>query len=143
VRKLITGVDSAGRSCIVEEAELTLKADPSNPGFPFALVAATTSSPPPSRPQGHGHTGDLGVGVGLVTWTIVDYAADVEFPVHHTDTVDFDMVIEGTLVLILNDGEHPLESGDVLVVNGVDHAWKAGPAGCRLSVLSLGTPPPA
>jgi quercetin dioxygenase-like cupin family protein len=72
---------------------------------------------------------------------LVDYAPDIEFPVHNTDTIDFDTVIEGSVSIVLDDGEHELEPGDVLVVNGVDHGWKAGPEGCRLSVLMLGTPP--
>jgi hypothetical protein len=29
------------------------------------------------------------------------------------------------------------------VVNGVGHAWRAGPAGCVMSVIVIGTPPPA
>jgi quercetin dioxygenase-like cupin family protein len=57
---------------------------------------------------------------------------------HHTDTVDFDLVVEGTIELILDDGAHALQSGDCVFMTGVDHGWRAGPAGCILSGTSLG-----
>ena len=139
MKKFVTGTDASGRSCVVEESELVLQADEANPGFYAALVAATASSPPAPRPAGGGNTVDLGVGPGLVSWTIVDYSANLEFPFHHSDTLDFDLVLEGQLVLVLDDGEHTLEQDDLLVINGVDHGWKAGPDGCRVSVLCLGS----
>jgi hypothetical protein len=140
VRRFVTGVDANGRSCVVEETTMTPLADPDNPGFSSALAGRTDSSPPAARPEGVGHHVDLGLAPGLVQWLIVDYPANLEFPAHHTDTVDFDLLLEGHLVLVLDDGEHPLEPGDVVVVNGVDHGWKTGPSGCRLSVCSVGTP---
>jgi quercetin dioxygenase-like cupin family protein len=143
VRKLVTGVDPTGRSRVVAETPLVLEADPGNPGFAAAIAGGTSSAPPPARPYGTGNPVDLGVAPGFVSWVIVDYPANLDFPMHHSDTVDFDMLLEGTLVLVLDDGEHPLDPGDVVIVNGVDHGWKTGPAGCRLSVFSVGTPPPA
>jgi hypothetical protein len=50
-------------------------------------------------------------------------------------------VLSGSVELILDDGAHPLEAGDAAVVTGVDHAWRTGPAGCRLSVVSVGIAP--
>jgi hypothetical protein len=35
-----------------------------------------------------------------------------------------------------------LEPGDFVVMPGVDHAYAAGPEGCRLLVVEIGTPPP-
>jgi hypothetical protein len=61
---------------------------------------------------------------------------------HHTDTVDFDTLLEGSLELQLDDGTHPLNVGDCVIVAGVDHAWKSGPEGCRLSVAMVATPAP-
>jgi hypothetical protein len=52
------------------------------------------------------------------------------------------MLLEGSLELTLDDGRHSLEPGDVVVLNGVDHLWTAGPEGCRLNVVAIGTPPP-
>jgi hypothetical protein len=33
---------------------------------------------------------------------------------------------------------HPLAAGDSVVVTGVDHAWRAGPDGWRLSITTIG-----
>jgi quercetin dioxygenase-like cupin family protein len=44
---------------------------------------------------------------------------------HATDTIDFEVVLEGTVVLELDDGaEVTLNAGDTVVQNGTRHRWK-------------------
>ncbi len=43
---------------------------------------------------------------------------------HRTRTLDYVVVIEGELVLILDDSEVTLKPGDVVVQRGTDHAWE-------------------
>jgi uncharacterized cupin superfamily protein len=43
---------------------------------------------------------------------------------HRTRTLDYVVVIEGELVLILDDSEVVLGAGDVVVQRGTDHAWE-------------------
>jgi len=43
---------------------------------------------------------------------------------HRTRTLDYVVVIEGELVLILDDSEVVLTPGDVVVQRGTDHAWE-------------------
>ena len=43
---------------------------------------------------------------------------------HRTRTLDYVVVIEGELVLILDDSEVILKAGDVVVQRGTDHAWE-------------------
>jgi mannose-6-phosphate isomerase-like protein (cupin superfamily) len=43
---------------------------------------------------------------------------------HRTQTLDYVVVIEGELVLILDDSEVILKQGDVVVQRGTDHAWE-------------------
>jgi mannose-6-phosphate isomerase-like protein (cupin superfamily) len=43
---------------------------------------------------------------------------------HRTRTLDYVVVIEGELVLILDDSEVILRPGDVVVQRGTDHAWE-------------------
>ncbi|ORW53845.1 hypothetical protein AWB90_01750 [Mycobacterium paraense] len=85
---------------------------------------------------------DLVVAPGALRWAAIEYAPGAEFAMHHTDTVDFDVVLSGSVDLILDDGAHRLAVGDGVVITGVDHAWLAGPQGCRLSVLTIGASPP-
>ena len=43
---------------------------------------------------------------------------------HRTQTLDYVVMIEGELVLLLDDSEVTLKPGDVVVQRGTDHAWE-------------------
>ena len=44
---------------------------------------------------------------------------------HRTESVDYGIVIEGEITLILDDGSQThLQAGDVVVQRGTDHAWE-------------------
>jgi hypothetical protein len=142
-RFLVTGVDESGRSCASRDDQVTLLGGPGSDSILYSMMYATPSLPSISAAGGRAaDTFDLGVSVGAMDWKVIDYTAGIEFPMHHTDTVDFDVVLSGSIDLILDDGAHPLVAGDQVVITGVDHAWCVGPAGCRISVISLGVSPP-
>jgi mannose-6-phosphate isomerase-like protein (cupin superfamily) len=42
---------------------------------------------------------------------------------HRTESVDYGVVIEGELTLVLDDSEVPLKPGSVVVQRGTNHAW--------------------
>jgi hypothetical protein len=42
---------------------------------------------------------------------------------HRTETIDYGIVLEGELVLILDRGETVVRAGDVIVQRGTSHAW--------------------
>lgn len=139
-RLLITGVDAEGRSCAVQDGPITPHGFP---GFEGIQVSGLYREPAPVLAQG-GRAADnldLAVAPGAVSWMTLDYAPGLELAMHHTDTVDLDLVVAGSVELILDDGAHLLGPGDSAVVTGVDHGWRAGPDGCRLSVVSLGVSP--
>ena len=43
---------------------------------------------------------------------------------HRTRTLDYAVVIEGEIVLVLSDSEVVLGPGEVAVQRGTDHAWE-------------------
>ena len=43
---------------------------------------------------------------------------------HRTRTLDYALVIEGEIVLVLSDSEVTLGPGEVVVQRGTDHAWE-------------------
>jgi hypothetical protein len=43
---------------------------------------------------------------------------------HRTKTLDYALVIEGEIVLVLDDSEVVLKQSDVVVQRGTDHAWE-------------------
>jgi mannose-6-phosphate isomerase-like protein (cupin superfamily) len=42
---------------------------------------------------------------------------------HRTETVDYAVVLEGEITLILDEGEVDLKAGDVVIQRGTSHAW--------------------
>jgi mannose-6-phosphate isomerase-like protein (cupin superfamily) len=148
MRKLITGVDDQGRSCVVEEADVETVAAAGH-GASIARVYATSENPLPPRPPGSGERIDVQLAPGLLRWNVVDHEPHevhagpvTSTTMHHKDTLDLVFVQDGTAQLVLQDGVHDIGPGDFVVMPGIDHAWKAGPDGCRLVVVTVGTPPP-
>jgi mannose-6-phosphate isomerase-like protein (cupin superfamily) len=43
---------------------------------------------------------------------------------HRTQTLDYVVVIEGEVVLVLDDSEVTLKTGEVVVQRGTNHAWE-------------------
>jgi hypothetical protein len=137
MRRLVTGVNEAGRSCIVEDSLIV--AQEASEGHNAVSIYTTDSAPPESSVTGNAAFYDLGLPAGFLNWQIVEHKPNMVAPMHETQTVDFDLVLEGSTELGLGDGMHRLEPGDCVVITGVAHSWKAGPTGCRLSVTSIGT----
>ncbi|HET6954634.1 MAG TPA: cupin domain-containing protein [Acidimicrobiales bacterium] len=149
MRRLMTGVDAEGRSCIVDVVEVVPKPPAEGGhGVEVARVFATTQSPPPRAPA-LGDAVDVRLAPGMLRWMVVEHPAyDPDGPpststsIHHSDALDLVFVHEGGGELLLQDGAHPVSAGDLIVMPGVDHAMRGGPGGCRLVVVSVGTAPP-
>jgi mannose-6-phosphate isomerase-like protein (cupin superfamily) len=70
---------------------------------------------------------------GGALFRIVHFPPDHELPSgddgtpalfwHATDTVDFNVVLQGTLAFVFDGGDVTLQAGDTLVVRGGRHAW--------------------
>src|SRR6516165_9915300 len=119
MRAVITNVDDQGRSCVVEEKHLVFD---SSGGDPVAntVVWTTESCPPPAGPGGHAMVVDMGLPPGIVRWLALEWEPGATVPFHHTDSVDYAFVFEGSVELMLDDGPHQLGPGDFVVLNGVD-----------------------
>jgi hypothetical protein len=140
MRRLVTGVDEADRSHVVEDSSLTLNAARSG-SHHLTRVYETDAAPPTAPASGHDNFVDVRLASGILRWLLITFEPNAEFPMHHTDTIDCVLVMEGSVDLGLDDGMHPLEARDCVVIPGVDHSWKSGPTGCQLSVTAIGTLP--
>jgi quercetin dioxygenase-like cupin family protein len=47
----------------------------------------------------------------------------LQSPVHRTASIDYGIVLEGEITLLLDDSEVTLTAGDIVVQRGTDHAW--------------------
>src|SRR5688572_25871736 len=58
--------------------------------------------------------------------------------IHRTRSLDYVMVLEGEITLLLDDSELTLAAGDVVVLQGTNHAWiNRGAATCRLAMVFI------
>ena len=58
--------------------------------------------------------------------------------IHRTRSLDYVVVLEGEITLLLDDGEVLLKAGDVVVQQGTNHAWiNRGTASCRLAMVFI------
>jgi len=57
---------------------------------------------------------------------------------HRTESLDFGILIDGELTLILDDSEVQLKPGDIVVQRGTNHAWSnRGDKPCRIAFVLL------
>jgi len=59
-------------------------------------------------------------------------------PVHKSETLDYGILLEGERVLLLDDGEHPMRPGDVVVQLGNWHGWTNPRSGSLMAFIMLG-----
>lgn len=57
---------------------------------------------------------------------------------HRTQTVDYGIVLEGEITLVLDRGEATIKAGDIVIQNGTNHAW-ANRSGrlCRMAFVLI------
>lgn len=58
--------------------------------------------------------------------------------IHRTRSLDYVVVLEGEITLLLDDSDLTLAAGDVVVQQGTNHAWiNRGAATCRLAMVFI------
>jgi mannose-6-phosphate isomerase-like protein (cupin superfamily) len=162
VRRVVTGHDASGKSVFVSDEAVEpspttgfhrLWGGDSTPRFPddgsmpehrmyfppiggfrfgmFSLPPATTAGSETAA----GATDFETEAPGLLR-----YMDPSDPGMHTTDTIDFEVVLEGTVVLELDDGaEVTLNPGDTVVQNGTRHRWRnPGDMVARLAVFMCG-----
>ena len=149
VRRIVTGVNAAGRSCIVSDT--LLPAADVAPGTPVRVGLWTTDRTPASNtapdPVPDGvilRTPPAHKGGTVIRFTDIApdssraYDADdlrrrgckttpdrsARHPgFHATDTIDYAICLEGEVWAVLDDDETLMRPGDVLIQRGTYHAW--------------------
>lgn len=154
VRQVVTGVDADGKSVFVRDEQIEPVTLQLMPGAEFHQLWGSDEVPKlptdGSRPDIKGYF-PRAEGFRFYLFTLppstvaapenIDFEAalrevseklpgltDVMEPdnlgFHTTDTVDFELVLSGEIVLELDDGaEVTLKTGDTVVQNGTRHAW--------------------
>jgi uncharacterized cupin superfamily protein len=59
---------------------------------------------------------------------------------HKTRSIDYAIVIEGEIDMLLDDSEVHLAAGDVLIQQGTNHAWiNRSDRNCRIAFVLIDT----
>lgn len=81
---------------------------------------------------------ELAPPAGCALWRVFDFSPGVLFDKHHTQSIDFDVVVDGRITLGTDEEDLDLTAGDCVLIQGDSHSWRAGPDGCRMLIAILG-----
>lgn len=145
VRRIVTGHDREGKSIVVADGPPPPASAPSSRVVNFVELWSTQSDPaelgaeiakePTERPF------SLGPGAHGSVLRLVDFAPEPPGAtprMHRTETLDYGIVLEGEIYMILDDSETLVRAGDIVVQRGTDHAWQnRSNAPCRMAFILL------
>ena len=133
VRRVVTGHNDEGKAIfasdeIVEPTTLSLLPGaeffPPLGGYRFGIFTVQPGSEASMMPENF----DIEAAIAEVEEKLPGMAEHLETEnpgMHTTDTVDYEFVISGEVVLELDDGaEVTLKPGDTVIQNGTRHAWR-------------------
>ena len=61
---------------------------------------------------------------------------------HCTDTIDYAIILDGEVDMLLDDSEVHLKAGDVIIQRGTNHAWvNRGSGTCRIAFILIDAEP--
>jgi mannose-6-phosphate isomerase-like protein (cupin superfamily) len=57
---------------------------------------------------------------------------------HRTETIDYGIVLEGEITLIMDEGETVVRAGDIVIQRGTNHGWaNRGQVPCRIAFILI------
>jgi quercetin dioxygenase-like cupin family protein len=126
-RRIVTGHDDAGRSIIVDDSGPAASRTIAD-GSTFHDMWVTHDSPATvsatePEPIAPGELlGPPGEGTRV---RICDIPAGARSPMHRTESIDYGVVLSGTITLVLDDGTAvEVGPGELIVQRGTEHAWE-------------------
>ena len=125
VRRIVTGHDVKGRAVIRSDDLLPVDPIPSGDAA-FSLVWTTASVPADNNDETDGRLRDAGLTLhrGSVI-RIVDMVPGGQSPFHRSSSIDYGIVLSGTVELELDDGVVTTAgAGDIIVQRGTVHLWR-------------------
>jgi quercetin dioxygenase-like cupin family protein len=138
-RRVVTG-HTAGKAVVLHDAPApNVKVRPSS-GLVSTLLWATDESPADLAASADRAAREIGIPPphnGSI-FRVVDFPPGAKGEMHRTSSIDYAVVLEGEIDLLLPDAEVHLRTGDVLVQQGTDHAWiNRGKGKCRIAFVLI------
>lgn len=122
-----------------DAADRTIGVPPPPTGSIFRLAEFPPGLGTGAVPDNATTLADFGIGADVLR------GAPPRHPsIHRTRTIDYVIVLEGEITLLLDDRDVLLKVGDVVVQRGTNHAWiNRGDAVCRLAMVFIDAVEPA
>ncbi|RZF60666.1 cupin domain-containing protein [Sphingomonas populi] len=141
IRRIVTGHDASGKSVYLDVGEPPQKHHRTAPPVEFVEIWSTSQVPAPIFPVEPAEPNDrlplrIPPDKGGTVIRILDIHPghldnivprdDGRHPsMHRTETIDYGIMIEGEITMILDDAaEVTLRPGDIVIQRGTDHAWE-------------------
>jgi quercetin dioxygenase-like cupin family protein len=126
-RRIVTGHAEHGDSVILEDGEVPVSYELPG-GFRFSEVWSTAATPAPLAPGEPEPTrADIGIAPpaqGSLA-RVIETPPGAKVPLHRTESLDYAVVLDGEMTLIMDDGsETILRRGDTVVQRGTAHGWE-------------------
>jgi mannose-6-phosphate isomerase-like protein (cupin superfamily) len=168
VRRVITGHDENGKAIVIEDSAATnILERPERPGVALTDLWKTTMTPASWNEDGDPVSGPLvlrppenGTVLRVLEFWPEDpevlakldgktafgamgasdnVVEDTRHPfMHKTNTVDYAIVIEGEIDMLMDETSVHLKQGDVLIQRGTNHAWSnRGSDVCRIAFVLI------
>ena len=143
IRRVVTGHNAAGKAVVVKD-EVCDNVSSRRPGQEGCVLWTTDTSPADNSGDADGAR--AGIGTTLPNGTvfrIVRYEPGVVPRMHRSNSIDYAIVLEGSILMQLDDGaEVTLNAGDTLIQRGTIHNWiNNGTAPCTIAFALVAAAP--
>lgn len=139
VRRVVTGNDISGKSVAIID-DIAQNGTSRRRGHDSRVIWVTDGETPPNVGSDDASAREVGrpPPAGGTIFRVMELQPDQDLEMHATQTIDYVVVIEGELNLVLDDTEIRLRPGDCLVQRGTNHAWRnTGTGPCRLAAILI------
>jgi len=143
VRRVVTGHDASGKAVVLKD-EISANVASRRPGQQGCVVWTTDRSPADNTDETDRSAAQAGTtSAGGTVFRIVRYEPGVTPRMHRSDSIDYAVILEGSIVMQLDDGvEVVLDTGDTLVQRGTVHNWiNRGTVPCVIAFVLIDAKP--
>ncbi|WP_396656084.1 cupin domain-containing protein [Microbacterium sp.] len=131
-RRIVTGHDMSGASVVVSDGPVPVTRELPEDGVAFHEIWVTSTAPAIIGAGAEDPTADditvppPAHGTRIRINEFLPHSLDehgLQSPMHRTQSIDYGIVLEGEITLILDGSEVTARAGDIIVQRGTDHAW--------------------
>ena len=142
IRRVVTGHDANGKA-VVQFDEVLSNFRSTRPGGSSATIWTTDTSPANNDADGDAAKREVKTVLpGGTIFRVVRYEPSITPRRHRTDSIDYAVVLSGSIDMELDDSVVRLNAGDVLVQRGTIHNWvNTGTEDCFIAFVLVDAKP--